>query len=75
LRNCYFCHGNIINKKIEHLHRWEGNIYLIKNLDAEVCDQCGEVFLSPESIQKIDDSVNRASEAVEFMCIPVLSAN
>jgi len=54
---CYFCRGNVSPKKIEHLHRWGDALLLVKGLQAEVCEECQEVYLPPESLQILDDLV------------------
>lgn len=41
-------------------------MFLIKDLPADVCEQCGETYLSPEIVE-------RSEMATEFISIPVLS--
>lgn len=38
--HCYFCRGKVIEKKIEHLHRWGNALFMVKGLPAEVCEDC-----------------------------------
>lgn len=73
MENCYFCRGQIGQKRIEHLHRWEGRIFLIKDLLADVCEQCGEAYLSPDVLERIDQAVSQSELATEFITVPVLS--
>jgi YgiT-type zinc finger domain-containing protein len=70
---CYFCRGPIVQRRIEHLHRWEGRIFLIKDLPANVCEQCGETYLDPEVLERIDQAVGQSGMATEFIKVPVLS--
>ena len=69
----YFCRGPVVQKRIEHLHRWEGRIFLIKDLRADVCEQCGETYLNPEVLERIDQAVGQSGMATEFIKVPVLS--
>jgi len=32
MERCYFCHGKVTAKKIEHLHRWGDTLLLVKGL-------------------------------------------
>lgn len=73
MERCYVCRGPIVQKRIEHLHRWEGRFFLIKDLLADVCEQCGEVYLGPDVLERIDRAVSGGEEAREFITVPVLS--
>ena len=73
MERCYFCRGPVVQKRIEHLHRWEGRIFLIKDLLADVCGQCGETYLDPEVLERIDQAVSQSAMATEFIQVPVLS--
>jgi YgiT-type zinc finger domain-containing protein len=62
-----------VQRRIEHLHRWEGKVFLIKGLLADVCEQCGETYLSPDALERIDQAVSGSEMATEFITVPVLS--
>lgn len=71
VKTCYFCKGQVELKKIDHIHRWKGQMYLFKNVGAEVCNQCGEVFLLPASLRYMDETVQHPSKAEKEIKIPV----
>ena len=73
MERCYFCRGQIVQRRIEHLYRWEGRIFLIKDLLADVCEQCGEAYLSPDVLKRIDQAVSGSEMATEFITVPILS--
>lgn len=73
MERCYFCRGPVVQKRIEHLHRWEGRFFLIKDLLADVCEQCGETYLDPAVLERIDQAVSQSAMATEFIHVPVLS--
>ena len=54
MKTCYFCKGPLRVRRIEHMHEWGGERYLIRNVRAEVCGQCGEVFLGAATLKEID---------------------
>ena len=74
MKICYFCKGAIEIKKIEHIHHWKGKMYLFKNLKAEVCSQCGEIFLPPESLKFMDKTIQSPGRIEAEIKIPVFSA-
>ena len=59
MKTCYFCKGPLRVRRIEHMHEWGGERFLIRNVAAEVCSQCGEVFLAPRTLKEIDRVVSR----------------
>jgi YgiT-type zinc finger domain-containing protein len=58
MKPCYYCKGPLRRRRIEHVHEWSGERYLIKNVQAEVCGQCGEAFLAPATLKEIDRLVS-----------------
>jgi YgiT-type zinc finger domain-containing protein len=73
MKTCYFCKGNLELKKTSHVHRWKGQIFLFENLLAEICDNCGEVYLLPQSLKKIDQTVQSKQPPLRHLSVPVYS--
>jgi len=59
MKVCYFCKGKIVKKKINHLHHWGSKIILFENIPAEICSQCGEIFLDPKTLKFIDNETKK----------------
>ena len=57
MNKCPFCGGKLIRKTITHPQAYLGKIYILENVPAEVCSQCGEVLISPEVLEKIQELV------------------
>ena len=70
---CYFCQGKVEKKTIRHVHQWGGRIFIFKNVPAEVCTQCGEIYLGPEALEKMDRVVAGLPEPEEVAQVPVYS--
>jgi YgiT-type zinc finger domain-containing protein len=58
MKTCYFCKAALRVRRIEHMHEWGGERFLLRNVRAEVCGQCGEVFLGPQTLREIDRVVS-----------------
>jgi YgiT-type zinc finger domain-containing protein len=71
----YFCRGRVVVRKIDHLHRWGDALLLVKGLRAEVCEECREVYLPPDSLHLLDNLVTKAEAPTEFIQIPVYSVS
>lgn len=74
MKTCYLCKGDVRIRKTDHLHQWKGKFYLFKKIKAEICDQCGETYLLPQSLKYIDEIVNSSVKARQKMSVPVFSA-
>ncbi|HEX7406797.1 MAG TPA: YgiT-type zinc finger protein [Candidatus Binatia bacterium] len=59
MKTCYFCKGPLCVRRIEHMHEWGGERFLIRNVRGEVCTQCGETFLAPATLKQIDRLVTK----------------
>ena len=50
---CYFCGAQTKEQLVTDLYT-EGNVYLaVENVPADVCQQCGERYYSPEVMTKL----------------------
>ena len=59
LRNCYFCGGKIKTITVGNFdYRLEGLLYVIKNVPAGLCLQCGEKYVTAEAAKKINELVD-----------------
>ncbi len=58
--NCIVCKGELTKKVINHIVDINGHIIIIKNVPAEVCEQCGESFFENQvalALEKIVDEI------------------
>jgi YgiT-type zinc finger domain-containing protein len=59
LRNCFFCNGKIESITVGNFdYRLEGKLYVIKDVPAGLCDQCGEKYVSAEVAEKINKLID-----------------
>ncbi len=50
---CSVCGGRLRRDRITYTQTIGDNVYIVTDVDAEVCPQCGEQYLSPETVDKI----------------------
>lgn len=43
---CMYCGGTLVKRNVNRMQEFEGHWYLIENVPALVCEQCGEVYYS-----------------------------
>ena len=70
---CPFCKGRIEQRQVEHIHRWQGELYLLRNVPADVCTQCGDMFFGPDALKAMDKVVGKQTEPESHRSVPVFS--
>ena len=70
---CPFCSAPVEERLVEHIHRWEGEIYILRNVPADVCVQCGQTFFGPDALKAMDAVALAEREPDERLAIPVYS--
>ncbi len=55
LNKCFFCGGKIKQVKVGNFdYRLEGNLYVVKDIPAGLCMQCGEKYITAQASKKIN---------------------
>jgi len=72
---CFFCKGSLEEKKITLDLRIEGKLMVIENVPAQVCSQCGETVLTPETGEKVEKLVKaslHSKKKFRTIAVPVM---
>ena len=67
--DCSFCGGHVIGKCVELDYGYKGKLYLFQRVPAGVCKQCGERFLTAQTI-KVVEKVIRANKKPQKIVVP-----
>lgn len=67
---CSYCKGDLKPGKTEFMVRVGAEVIIIKEIPAYVCNQCGEVFFSPDISRKIDKIMEDVHKG-RICCKPV----
>lgn len=54
---CPLCKGRLERRVISYTQPYEGKLYVVENVPAEVCQQCGEIVLDPSTAKRIQKLV------------------
>lgn len=73
MKTCYFCKGNLVEKRIRHVHHWGDDIVVFENVRAEVCQQCGEVYFAPDVLEMMDKATLEKAKPHKTLSVPVFS--
>lgn len=51
---CEFCGGVTTKKRVKRQHWLRDNLYIVENVEAEVCSECGERYFHATTLDAID---------------------
>jgi YgiT-type zinc finger domain-containing protein len=62
-------------ERVTHIHRWKGQVIILEDVPADVCQQCGEAYLAPEALQAMDQLVQagQKEQPKKQLLVPVYS--
>ena len=70
---CEFCQGETVSRKVRKHHWLEGRLYLVENVEAEVCQECGERYYHARTLDKIDAMIQGTHEVKQVLSVEVLT--
>lgn len=70
---CEFCGGETTKKKVKRQHWLQGKLYIVENVDAEVCSECGERYIHATTLDAIDRILSAEHQVKERMNVEVVS--
>lgn len=70
---CEFCGGETRLRQVWKHHWHQGRLYLVENVDAEVCQECGERYYHAAVLDRIDTLIEGDHPVKEVLSVEVLS--
>ena len=70
---CEFCDGQTVKRKVRKQHWLEGRLYLVENVEAEVCHECGERYFHATVLDRIDAMLKAEHSVKERLSVEVVS--
>ena len=71
-KKCSICGGRISKKPVTINQEIDGKLFIIENVSAEVCNQCGEILYSPSTMRELQKLVWSKPEPKKEIKVPVL---
>lgn len=70
---CEFCGGQTVKKKVKRQHWLHGKLYIVENVEAEVCSECGERYFHATVLDEIDRVLEAEHEVKDELVVEVVS--
>lgn len=59
MTKCSVCGVQLEDKEITYTQELDGKVYAVSNVPALVCSQCGEEYLSPDTVDEIQKVIEQ----------------
>jgi len=70
---CEFCGGETASRKVRKHHWHEGRLYLVENVEAEACPECGERYYHARVLDNIDALIRGEHDVKQVLSEEVLT--
>ena len=70
---CDFCDGLTEHRRVRKQHWFQGHLYLVENVQAEVCRECGQRYYHATTLDAIDHLLASEHEVIESLQVDVVS--
>ena len=71
--NCEFCDGKTKKKKVKRQHWLKGRLYIVEDVEAEVCTECGERYVHATTLDTIDQLLSKEHAVKANLNVEVVS--
>lgn len=75
MKTCMYCQGDLEEKLVTRVQPYNGQWYLIENLPALVCRQCGETFYTPQAHDRVIALITGDHPPIRTETMAVLDAS
>jgi len=70
---CEFCGGTTEKRIVKKQHWLKGKLYIVENVKAEVCGQCGEKYFHAKTLDAIDQLLQSDHQVSGLMNVEVVT--
>ena len=72
---CEFCGGETARKSVKRQHWFQKKLYIVENVEAEVCRECGERYFHARTLDAIDDFLSKKHPVKAQIEVEVVTMN
>lgn len=72
---CEFCGGKTKVKNVKRQHWLNKKLYIVENVQAEVCTECGERYFHAKTLDALDEYLSNQHVVKERLNVEVVNFN
>ena len=69
---CEFCGGETAPRQVKRQHWLQGKLYIVENMEAEVCTECGERYYHAKTLDAVDAFLSKQHAVEERLSVEVV---
>ena len=69
---CEYCDGQTKRKVVKRQHWLNGKLYIVENVEAEVCTECGERYFHAKTLDAIDELLSKQHLVEKILDVEVV---
>ncbi len=70
---CEFCKNTTEARNVKKHHWYGGKLYVVENVEAEICRECGERYFHASVLEAIDQFLKMKHPVKESLQVEVVS--
>ena len=70
---CEFCGGETKGKNVRRQHWFKKKLYIVENVKAEVCTECGERYFHARTLDEIDSFLSHKHPVKAFISVEIVN--
>ncbi len=70
---CEFCGGITKAKNVKRQHWLNKKLYIVENVHAEVCTECGERYFHAKTLDALDEYLTKQHTVKEKLSVEVVT--
>lgn len=76
MNRCYLCRGEIQEQRVDVIRKRKGQVFIIEEVPALVCQRCGERYYTAEVARTMDEKIAEGiNKTKRVISVPILSFN
>jgi len=72
---CELCGGETKKKNVRRQHWLDKKLYIVENVRAEVCMECGERYFHAKTLDEIDDFLSQKHPVKAHLNVEIVHLN
>jgi YgiT-type zinc finger domain-containing protein len=69
---CEFCGGETKLKRVKRQHWLNHQLFIVENVEAQVCTECGERYFHAKTLDAVDDFLSNQHAIKETLNVEVV---